>query len=354
VASDDKETSDRLPRRVERALAEARAAAKADYARKEGSWLAVIPLMVGALVLLLMMPRATAPESVPLPRVDARALERIERADDARAAAAESERLPGYVLAIGSALRALNAAEVRGADELTRLDARRRLQAAVRDVPKRGSKPAENAEAANVEADLLSLRALQARRFVAAVSRWESTGETNDDLVELGGGFIQRADEAGWVVGRRVLMEDRLKRIAFKLVWNTLVGVDGMRAFDLSLDEQRALHSFYIENPRAPETSRVSLAVDRRNASTPEACARVAMEERRQRELWRAEKIKKLGSLDATYPTAYALGVVYYRAGRFDLATEAFATYAAAHQDGPYALRARNHLKAALAGRASF
>ena len=39
---------------------------------------------------------------------------------------------------------------------------------------------------------------------------------------------------------------------------------------------------------------------------------------------WRAEKIKRLGTIDPSYPTAYALGVVYFRAARYDLSADSF------------------------------
>jgi TolA-binding protein len=76
---------------------------------------------------------------------------------------------------------------------------------------------------------------------------------------------------------------------------------------------------------------------------------RVNAEERREAELWRVDKIRKLALIDPSYPGSYALGIAYYRAGRYDLAADAFTAFISAHPDGPYALRAKNHLKAALA-----
>jgi hypothetical protein len=313
--------------------------ASACVRRRQGRWLVVIPLSLAAILLLLMMPRSTEPDEIPLPRVDARVIRAIEAADDARAAAAERERLAGYILAVGSAFRAINALDLQSSgDETEKIDARRQLESAVRDLPHHEG----------VEGELLSLRALQVRRFVDAIASWEATGATTTDLKELGGTFVQRIEDAGWVVGGRVLFEQTSLRVAFKLVWNTLVGVDNRPAFALTLDEQRALYTFYLEHPRPPEAYRASLALDREAATTPEACARVNREHARQLEVWRAEKIKRLGAIDPAYPTGYALGVSYYRAGRYELASEAFATFAAAHKDGPYALRAKNHLKAAL------
>lgn len=328
-----------LPPRVERALARAREAAKADRERKEGRWLAVIPIAIGVVFLLLMMPRATEPDAVPLPRVNERALAEIARAEDARAAAAEVNRLPSYILAVGTATRALNGAEARGADDAEQLAARQRLDAALRDV----------ARQPNVVADLVALRAVQLRRFLDAVARWESTGETSEDFIDLAATFVERTSDAGWTAGRRVLLSDTERRVMFKTVWNVLTGIDGVPEAAVTLDEQRALYAMYIRRPRPPEARRLALEAARREATTPEACARVNVEHRRRSALWLADKIKQLGAIDPTYPTDYALGVAYYRAGRFDLSAEAFTAYIAAHADGPFALRARNHLKAALA-----
>jgi hypothetical protein len=345
VSADEETKEPKLASRVERVLAEARAAAKADHARKEGRWLAVFPITVGALLLLLLMPRASAPEAVPLPRVDARVVAAIERADDARARSAEVERLPGYALAVGTALRALNALDAKGGDELARIDGRRRLASAVGDVP----------AVPEADAALLTLRGLQVRRFVDALAHWEATGDSNDDLVELGGAFVDRTREAGWIgEGRQILMDEMARRVAFKVMWNALVGVDRRPSFALSLDEERALYGFYIQHPRPAEAQRMSLASELERATTPEECARARADRDRLLETWRIDKIRKLGAIDPSYPTAYALGVAYYRLGRHDLATEAFSSFLAAHPDGSYSLRAKNHLKAALAGGARF
>lgn len=337
MSADDKEKE--LPSRVRRALEQARQAAEADRKRKEGRWLALVPVAIASVLLLLMMPRATAPETVPLPRVDVRALADVARTDDARAAAAEAERLPTDVLAVGSAVRAFNVVEARGGDEVARIDARRRIDAAVRELARRSG----------FEEDLLALRAVQMRRFLDAVTHWERTGETSDDFEDLARAFVERATDAGWVVDRRVVLTETERRVAFKTVWNALVGANTSPGFELTLDEQRALHALYIRHPHPPESSRLALEAERRAATTAEACAKANAEHRRQTELWRADKIRRLGAIDPSYPTLYALGVAYYRAGRYDLSAEAFTTFLDDRPDGAYALRARNHLKAALA-----
>jgi hypothetical protein len=338
VAGDDKE---KLPARVKKALASARAAAQADRERKGGRWLAFVPLAISVLLLGLMMPRATVPEAVPLPRIDERNLRTTAAADDIRAAGAEAKRLPSDVLAIGGALRAVNGAEARKLDEAAMFDARRQLDAAVRDVWTANDTPA-------VVSDLVSLRALQTRHFLDAIARWEATGESSDDYLDLAATFIARSTDAGWVRNRHVLLSDMQRRAAFKTVWNALTALEERPEFALTIDEQRTIYAFYINHPHPPESQRLALESARTSANTPEACAAFQRDYRRNTELWRAEKIKKLGALDPSYPTKYALGVVYYRAGRADLSAESFTTYIASNPEGSYALRARNHLKAAL------
>jgi len=346
VAADDKEKSagtpakdGRLPPRVEQALARAREAARADRERKGGRWLAVVPVAIGVVLLLLMMPRATAPDAVPLPRVNERTLEAIARADDARAAAAEAERLPSAILAVGTATRALNGAEARGADEAEMVAARQQLDATLRDVARRP----------DVVSELVSLRAIQLRRFLDAIALWENTGETSEDFIDLAAAFVQRTADAGWIEGRRVLLSDTERRVMFKTVWNVLTGIDGNAEAAISLDEQRALYKLYIERPHPPDSRRLALLAQRQDATSPELCTRASLEQRRYSQLWLADKLKKLGAMDPTYPTEYALGVAYYHAARFELSADAFTAYIGKNPDGAYALRAKNHLKAALA-----
>jgi len=337
VSADENDQRPPLPERVAKALAKARAAADADRKRSGGRVLALVPVAIAAIMLALMMPRATAPDVVPLPRVDARALAAIARDDDARARRAEASRLPTDVLAVGGAFREIEVADPSG-DDVAAADARRRLVGALS-----GLLPRES-----LDADLAALRALQTRHFLDALAAWERSGEVSGELKELGGRFLERAREAGWIEDRRVILDDTERRVVFKTVWNALIGVDGKAALAITLDEQRALYAFYLRHPHPAEGARGALVAARQAATTPAACAKVNLDETRQTELWRAEKIKKLGAIDATYPTGYALGVAYYRAGRFDLSADAFQSWLEKHPDGPWALRTKNHLKAAL------
>jgi hypothetical protein len=341
VTDKDKDSSEPakpLPAKVERALAAARAAVKADHANKSGRWLAVIPLSIAVTFFVFMLPRATAPDGIPLPRVDHRVTAAVERAEEALADDAEQNRLPGDILSIGTAIRQLNALEGASADDTERLLARTELDALLSTVTRRPG----------ADQELIKLRSSQIRTFVRALREWENGGEPKD-FAAAGGTFVARAQEAGWVLGRHILLDETQRRVAFKSVWNAITHLSSGN-YALTLDEERALYAFYIEHPRVPEGHRLNLEAKRRDAKTPEECARASADWQREGESWRADKIKRLAAIDPAYPGTYALGIAYYGAGHSELAVEAFNTYLEAHPEGTYALRARNHLKAALVG----
>jgi hypothetical protein len=331
------EANDALPPRVETVLARAREAVRADAKRREGRWLAVVPLSIAILMFLLTMPRATVPEDVPLPAVDQRALDAVTRADDARATNARTSRLSPDILAVGTTLRALNAAL--SADDPDKAnDAREAVDGAVRSVPKEG-----------VIEGLLALRASQLEQFLAEVARFEDTGTESKELVELAGPFVQRMRDAGWIDGKLVILDEPERRVSFKVAWNTLAGTDSAPPMQLTLDEQRVLYRLYLRHPHPPELQRMGLVAQRRDALTPADCESWARSVKRATETWRADKIRRLGALDPTYPTHYALGVAMYRAGDYEGSIDAFRAWIDAHPDGKWSMRARNHLKAALA-----
>lgn len=355
MASDDneskKETREPLPPRVERALAEARAAAASAGKTPDGGagskgarWLALVPVTAAILTMLLMMPRAAPPEDVPLPQIDGKALEATRKDDVERAAAARTARLPGDVLLVGTALRRLNHAQMTNTEVLVPSEevgaARTALDNAVRVVASSDGPGAIDA--------LRSLRAVQLEAFLAEVERCESTGQSTTELEDLGGSFLDRMAAAGWLRGSKVLLDDAARRAAYKLVWNAQVGVDRLPELALALDEQRALYMFYITHPHAPEAQRAAYENARKAAATTADCDRAVAQEKLDIEQWRIEKIRRLGEIDPSYPTGFALGVAYYRAGRYDNSIDAFRGWIAKHPDGPLALRARNHMKAAL------
>ena len=144
--------------------------------------------LTGMVIHLHAAQRAATPEAIPMPIADMRVVTRIAREEDRRAADAESTRLPTPVLAVGSAFRAFNQAQLRGGAEVDMVAARRGIESALRGLSPPGS----------FDDALLSLRALQARHFLDAVAHWEATGETSEELEGLGGDFVGRICSVGW------------------------------------------------------------------------------------------------------------------------------------------------------------
>jgi hypothetical protein len=310
-----------------------------DNQTKGSRWLAVIPVTVAVLMFLLLVPRAAPPEDIPLPQVDGLALRAVVADDVARARDARANRLPTDILAIGSGVRGLNK-QFTSSDPEGIAPARAVLDDALRGAASREPKV--------VIDQLRTLRAVQLEEFLVEVARFESTGQQSPELLELGGGFIERMTDAGWIHGHTLVLDDAQRRVAFKLVWTAMVGGAQSPELALALDEQRALYTLYLTRPHVPDGQRTSFEGMRRSAATGDECSTVALKQRLASELWRADKIKKLGEIDPAYPTAYALGVAYYRAGRYDQSMDAFRSWMDAHPDGPLALRARNYWKAAF------
>lgn len=314
--------------------------------RKGDRLLALVPVTAFVFMAALLLPRTAPPGDVPVPMPDGRALASVEREDTERVASAKAARLPGDVLALGSAIRAFNALSTKPSSELEILKARHDLDDAMRAF----TEPADASQRERAVSDVLTLRAVQLDAFLHEVEMFEKTGEISDDLRELGGTFVERMRDAGWVTDdHHVLLSPSQRRVAFKQVWNAVVGVDGAERFRPTLDEQRSLYALYLAHPHPPEFQREAFDAQRRAATTKAACERAEADVRRATELWRIDKIKRLGAIDPTYPTSYALGAAYFRAGRYDLSIEAYRSWLDAHPEGPYALRARNHLRAALA-----
>ena len=115
-----------------------------------------------------------------------------------------------------------------------------------------------------------------------------------------------------------------------------------------TLDEERVLYTFFLRAPHAPEAVRARFDAARRGARDAAACRAIDEGERMAAEAWRATKIRALGAIDPAYPTPFALGVALQRAGEAPAASAAFRAWLDAHPDGPWTLRARNHLRAAL------
>ncbi len=302
-----------------------------------GRVLALIPVLVGVLLAALLFPRDVPPDDVPLPALDLHKLTETERADNARAARVTKTPLDADVRALGEAIRAFNTTEAKDPKNAPWPELRSKLDEA-RILARRHGEDA-----------LLDLRAVELAKFVDEVSAWKKTGNASAELEAVGGGFIRRMTIAGYAHDHALVLGDHELRVAFKLKWNSVVRVDEDPAFQPTLDESRALYTFYILHPHATESARETFAAARKTARTQADCDALAAGERIAAESFRLEKVEKLAQIDPTYPAAYARGVALYRAAKYDASARAFEEWIRLHPDGPLTLRARNHLRAAIA-----
>jgi TolA-binding protein len=151
-------------------------------------------------------------------------------------------------------------------------------------------------------------------------------------------------------------------RVMFKHMWNTFLGVEGGDAaargaprrglpvdrLGPTLDEERALYAFYLSHPRVSRSSREALAAARRGARDDKDCKAIVGAERAARESWRLERIGQLAAVDPAYPADYARGIARFRRGEYAASADAFRKWLGDHPEGPFALRARSYLRAAV------
>ncbi len=303
----------------------------------EGWQPALIAVLLAGSTALVAVPRPVEPREIPEPRIDGLALHRVEQSDEALAAEADVKRLDVDVLALGTAL--FSYGEVDAGPNHTALDLERRnvLEAAARAI-KVGVAP------------VLALRAHHLRSFLAGVRAFEHTGEESEKLIQVGRGFLKRLRTNGWVEGKHVLLDRPALRAAFKKHWNDVTDLRGP-AFEITLDEARALYRFFLEHPlktRSPiEAELPPLPADPTFKSRPAALEVMGSISVTQAQ-YRLKKVEELRALDPTYPADLARGVVLYQMQRFPLAVESFRRQNEAAPDGPYALRVQNYLLAAL------
>jgi hypothetical protein len=300
-------------------------------------WLAAVPVAIALVGAVLLLPRSATPEIVPLPRIDTAAFRARVEEDVLRAERARREGLPSDVREFGTLIREWNHSEAAGDDATRVARARGALDAAL---PAIVTKDVER---------LRMLRAVELETFLDEVRAFERTGKVSEELVAVGGPFIERMRAVGWCRGQRVLLTENERRVAYKLAWNGVAGVERRADFALSLDETRALYGLYLRLPHAPETQIRGFEAARRGARDVAACEALGAGEKLAAEGWRLERIGRLAALDPTYPATFARGIAQFRMGRFAAAADAFEAYARDHAEGPHALESRNFLSASLA-----
>lgn len=263
---------------------------------------------------LLALPRASVPDTLPLPRVDHAEARRSAEREQALSALAESEGLPFEVRALGESIRRFGQSVTQGLDTThDREDIKDRFKLAL----DKGQGPL-----------LLRLRAVQTQFFLNAVARFEREGKANADLQELGADFVTQAKASGWFSSRgSCLADEATLRMLFRLHWADLVGRRSVFPYAPSLNDWRIYYRFMLLHPAGIADPR-----------TPAADAE------------RLRVVSALSRKDPDYPGFFAKGTLYYRLDDPPSAATAFRTQLAQHESGPYALLARNYLIQSLQG----
>lgn len=296
----------------------------------EGWQAGVVAVGVAAVGLLLAVPRAVAPEELPLPRIAERELVEARAREDRRAAALAARTTGAHdaetfdLRLAGDLLRQIGRAD-RDKDRDRMAALRERLMTAlviVRRNPGLGDE------------SLAELRAFQEKAFLAELARWEVTGEVRDELVEVGGDFLGLAERSAWISGtHRLVADDAVRGALFRKRFGEITGLrEGI--FALTATEQRHLLAFLLAHPPPG------------GAGPPIDDATLRA---RATDQWLLRKVDELSALDPGYPAAFARGVLFFRLGDPAAAALAFRAHLAKHPDGPHTLRARNHLRAAEA-----
>jgi hypothetical protein len=339
-----------MPSELDRPAKEpAKAAAAATRARRflrknlEGWQPGLVAVVIAAAVTWLVVPWAAEPEVIPEPRFDHAAVARAAARDRELAKKAAGHTLDTEVRALGDAIRAYGRVDF---DE----DADRIREA-------RTAVARATARAVAIDfAGTVELRAFETEAFLASLGRFARTGVIDDDLLELGGGYVRSLRHNQLGAGHDAASDDaRLRallrarrddveteaRVAFKRRWNDLTGVGGQpgqpNVFDPGKDELLAVYALELRRPPA-----LGVDVDAKDVASEALRGHNAASFRRKR-------IAAIVEIDPAYPRELALGVVNYQAGDFREAMRDFTVWLERHPDGPWTLRAQNYALAAAA-----
>jgi hypothetical protein len=281
----------------------------------------LVVLLAGSAV-VLAMPHTVEPREPPEPAIDYAALTPTWRHDDHLAKEAVRSELDVDIRAVGSLVRQYNRAAAEGLEH-TVAETRTRLARATLTALRRS------------EQQLLTLRAYQLSRFLTELREWQRTGKRSEELVELGGDVLRALRRNRWCVrGRDLLPDEAVLRVLYKKRWNDITGATA-GPFKASLDEDRVRYGFLLRHPVLSRSSEEDSAEARQIAALKIHGARLKV-------------IERLRTIDPSYPSQLARGVVLYRSQRYQASVQAFQRHLDASPDGPHALRANGYLKAAL------
>jgi hypothetical protein len=294
----------------------------------EGWEVGALAVVVALLGTLLVVPLEVAPEDLPLPIPNLKALAATRAGEAALVAAI----VPALERDVAGSAEGKGLYDLRAFGEELRAYGRHEAEHDTAAVVRDRRKLVEAAARARFLGDekLLALRAYQMQLFIAEVRRWQNTGKATDELAGLGGPFVELLQRNSWVKGRDIQIEEPLLEIFFKRRWNEVTGLTDA-PFVLTLDEERAFYAFLLAHPIASGTP---------GASPKDVCR--AMDQ------WRMRKVEELARVDPSYPYLLARGILLARLGDHQAAVRSFRDHLAKNE-GSYALRARNYLASSMA-----
>lgn len=266
-------------------------------------WILAVPsLGLAMIAAVLAVPRATEPRLVPQPQIH-----RQQRKQDlmklhAQALEARTHPLPLALRELGELYRRIGRVQYAAQpDEAAILAWRSHIWGARRRLH---------------DASLVQLRALQVELLVAATHHWEAQHAVSDDLIELGGDWMKIAEQNGWRTGHRFALTTEQRTALALRRWTALAGLLNEAPYalprDLELTELQVLDRAPLKDGPASER--------------------------------RLQIVRRYAALDPNYPAEFAEGVIFAQIGQRERAAGAFMRHLDHHPDGPYALRARNHL----------
>jgi hypothetical protein len=260
---------------------------------------------------LFVLPRASRPMTLPLPRVDRAEAQRRNLSERELSNQTETTGLPFEVRAVGEGIRHFGYSLNQGIDTgHDAEDLRERMKIVV---------------AKGQSALLLGLRAVQTQYFLRALAQFEREGKPNAELEELGGDFLAQARHNGWFdEDGRFLADEATRRVLFQLHWAELLGKRSTFPFAPTLNDWRLYYSFLLRYPTAERTP----SADAENTAS----------------LARLRVVNALSRKDPDYPSFFAKGYLFDRLGDADAARAAYRAHLGQRESGPYALLARNYL----------
>ena len=272
----------------------------------EGWPLGLGVVLAAVLTAALSVPRAVAPDLIPPPHIDRREQERTLEREKNRANAGRTA-LPREIRAVGEALRQLGRTAFAG-------------EVGVEPYRNQLRRLASEAVTRYGTEKLLELRALQTELFVAALA--SSNGSPSTELRELGGNFYAAGLERQWFHGGPLAADASEAGTLYRVYWSEALGLGQEHPYGPSLNEWRVYYRFLLSQPLSTGAQRGS-------------------DVRR-----KLGYVAALAHHDPDYQVRFARGVLFYEAEAYAEAAAEFEAHLARNPDGPWSLRAKNHLAA--------